>query len=236
MDFAISQHRRNYCCGNKHFYDKEQEERKIMKKNMLRRNSSYTDILLYGILGIVLVVLILNVLPVNEQEQKKMGMRMAEFDMALATKLMDKNNDGVCDACGMPVDQCIEGGMMECSMAPGAKLGVLGSTHVHALFRVYDEGKMIDFSDPAYFVKSMFVHVEGEPDNMNGRRIHVHATGVPLSLLFDSLSMNMNKYRLFVNDKEASYEGYVPADGDLILLTTTNDTEKLKNELSSVQK
>ena len=210
-----------------------------MKNKKTTKKCSYADYALYGILFTLLAILLMNVilflLPEKQQETKKMGMRMTEFDIALAKKLMDKNNDGICDACGMTVDQCIQGGMMECSMAPGAKLGLLGSAHAHVLFKMYDEGKAADFSDPKYFVKSMFAHVEGEPDNMNGRRIHVHATGVPLSLFFDSLEMNMDKYHLFVNSKETNYTTYVPADGDLVLLTTTQDEEKIKEELRSIQ-
>ncbi len=58
--------------------------------------------------------------------------KMTEFDRKLAKEIMDKNNDGRCDFCGMMVEMCIEAGMMECTMDPNARIGLLGSDHYHA--------------------------------------------------------------------------------------------------------
>src|SRR3989338_5863778 len=77
-------------------------------------------------------------------------MTLTSFDKQLAKQLMDTNNDGRCDACGMPVEQCIDGGQLECSMVPGAKMGILGSQHIHADWKVYINCKALDFSDKTH--------------------------------------------------------------------------------------
>src|SRR3989338_709504 len=45
-------------------------------------------------------------------------MTLTSFDKQLAKQLMDTNNDGRCDICGMPVEQCIDSGQLECNMDP----------------------------------------------------------------------------------------------------------------------
>ena len=167
--------------------------------------------------------------------------KMTEFDVQLAKKLMDKNNDGKCDYCGMDVEMCIDSGMMECTMNSEAKIGLLGSAHEHADFMVYIEGEEIDFNQEKYFVKSAFVHIEPELNNgETGKILHIHAKGIPLWLFFESLGMKFNlecfeiddkqfcnnennRLRLFVNDIE-NYEfgNYVPKNLDKILITYGN--------------
>lgn len=114
-------------------------------------------------------------------------------------------------------------------------LAPLGSSHEHATFYVYNNGKLLDFSAPQYHVKSMFIHVEEENDqNYTGKIIHVHAKQIPLSMFFDSINMDMNRYTLYVNDKQTEYAVYLPRDGDRILLTTTRG-EELQQQLDSVE-
>ena len=163
--------------------------------------------------------------------------KMTEFDVQLAKKLMDKNNDGKCDYCGMDVEMCIGSGMMECTMNSEAKIGLLGSAHIHADFKVYIEGEEIDFNQEKYFVKSAFVHVEPELNSeKTGKILHIHAKGIPLWLFFESLGMKFdsdcfkmdnkqfcnnenNRLRLFVNGMENyEFENYVPKNLDKILI------------------
>src|SRR3989344_7509391 len=64
-------------------------------------------------------------------------MSFTEFDKQKAREFMDKNNDGSCDICGMPINTCIDSGMIQCNMDPNAEIGVLDSAHIHSDFKVY---------------------------------------------------------------------------------------------------
>lgn len=179
--------------------------------------------------------------------------KMKEFDIQLAKSLMDANNDGKCDYCGMDVDLCIDSGMLECTMNPEAKIGLLDSAHVHAYFKVYLGGEIVDFNEKRYFVKSAFAHVEPEKnEEETGSVLHIHAKGVPLRLFFESLGMRFdsscfkleseeefcnnedNKLRFFVNGAENSQFGdYVPENLDKILISYGSGDE-INTQLNSV--
>ena len=178
--------------------------------------------------------------------------KMTPFDIKLAKELMDKDNDGRCDFCGMNVEFCIDSGMLECTMNPEAKIGILGSDHIHADFKVFINGKEINFNREDYFVRSAFVHVERETNpEETGKVLHMHAKGVPLWLFFKSLGMNFNsscfvidnkefcnengnKLRFFVNGKENyEYGNYVPKDLDKILISYGSD-EEISKQLESI--
>lgn len=160
-------------------------------------------------------------------------MRMTEFDAALARQKMDQDGDGKCDICGMPVDQCISSGMLECTMDPDATIGLLGSSHRHAGFAWFKDGALF-VPGPESYAKSMFIHVETEQDpSKSGRILHMHATGVPLIMFFESLGADASGYRLFVNGQKESLDTYVPQEGDNILLTTS-PAEKMAAEMSAI--
>lgn len=160
--------------------------------------------------------------------------KMTSFDIALAKKNMDKDGDGKCDICGMDIDMCISSGMLECTMDPDAKIGLLDSAHIHADFKVYYDGQAIDFSQEKYFVKSKFVHVEAEEEpKETGNVLHIHATGIPLNMFFESVALDLDAPRLFVNGEEKDFATYVPKNQDKILVTTSND-DLIKQELSSI--
>ncbi len=157
-------------------------------------------------------------------------MSLSAFDRELAIQMMDKNNDGKCDACGMPVEMCIDSGQMECNMDSNAKIGVLGSQHIHADWKVYMDGEPLDLFEYSHMGRmqqglsvSSFIHVDsGSPKpEKTGDVLHMHATGVPLWIFFKSLDMelpeNMNAY---VNGKEIQdFQNYVFNDLDKILIT-----------------
>ncbi len=176
-------------------------------------------------------------------EQRLSMMSFSEFDKQKAREFMDKDNDGRCDACGMPIDQCIAGGMMQCSMDTTATLGVLGSQHIHADFKLFIDDKQFDFSSFSHMQRmkeqksvSSFIHVDSgapEPEKI-GDVLHMHATGVPLSLFFESIGINFDKnLKLFVNGKE-NKEGnkYVFKDLDKILIT--NGKGNIQEQLKSI--
>lgn len=178
--------------------------------------------------------------------------KMTEFDVQLAKKLMDKDNDGGCNYCGMNVDSCIDSGMMECTMNPEAKIGLLGSDHIHTDFKVYLNSQQVNFNDEKYFVKSAFANV-GQEENSEetGNVLHIHAKGVPLWLFFESLGVEFgsnyfkledkelynnatHKLRFFVNGIENSQFGnYVPGNLDKILISYGNESE-ISKQLDSI--
>ena len=61
----------------------------------------------------------------NNAMPRMSRMSLTGFDKELARQLMDTNNDGRCDICGMPVEQCIDAGELQCNMGINAQMGVL---------------------------------------------------------------------------------------------------------------
>jgi len=215
---------------------------------------------IFGFLGIILsVLLVFNVVTLfqikNTPQNTITGMSVmgqpmsrmsfSEFDAEQAREFMDKDNDGFCDACGMPIEQCIASGMMQCSMDKNAKIGLLGSQHIHADWKIYLNGRVFDLSQYSHMQRmkegksvSSFIHVDsGAPvPEKTGDIIHMHATGVPLSMFFESLdtkfSQNMNAY---VNGKQINnYKDYVFNDLDKILVTDgVGDFNKQLNSITN---
>jgi hypothetical protein len=144
------------------------------------------------------------------------------FDVAQAKELMDADGDGRCDACGMDIDQCTASGMMQCTMDSQATIGLLGSQHIHARFQVMRDGKPLDLTSSAHRmgsddgVSSSFIHVH---EDDGARTLHMHATGVPLGLFFESIGMKdlEGKVRATANGEEiADPLGYVFQDDDAL--------------------
>jgi len=189
-------------------------------------------------------------------------MSLTGFDKELALEFMDKNHDGRCDVCGMHVEQCIDSGQLECNMDSNAKIGILGSQHIHADWKIYIDGKALDFSDKSHMERmrnnmpvSSFIHVDsGAPaPEKTGDVIHMHATGIPLWIFFKSIGMEFNKncitlenkekfcnesnkkLKFFVNGKESNeFENYVFNDLDKILVSYGDESEEVKNQLASI--
>lgn len=198
----------------------------------------------------------------SQMPSRMSRMSLTGFDTELAKQFMDKNNDGMCDICGMPVEQCIDGGQLECSMDPNAKIGILGSQHIHADWKVYINGKSLDLSDKSHMARIMsnqpvssFIHVDsGAPQpEKTGEVIHMHATGVPLWIFFKSVGIDFNKdcitiennqycnnenkkIRFFVNGKEnKEFENYVFNDLDKILISYGSENgEEIKKQVVSI--
>ncbi|MEK6874323.1 MAG: hypothetical protein AABX52_01080 [Nanoarchaeota archaeon] len=192
---------------------------------------------------------------------KKM-MSFTQFDANRAHEFMDKDNDGQCDACGMKISDCIASGMMQCTMDPNAQIGILGSAHTHADWKVYINGESIDFTPWASRHEdqmhgksindtSAFIHMHpaNSPEKA-GDVLHMHATGVSLGLFFESIGMNLSKncvqidkkyctnstHKLgfFVNGKQnTQYDQYVFSDGDKILISY-GQSDHLIQELASI--
>ena len=145
-----------------------------------------------------------NLLPISISITKKTvsKLKLTSFDVALAKERMDQNNDGICDTCGMPMEQCIATGQMDCNMSNDPKaIGVLGTAHNHADFKVYVDGQALTFAKQEYYMKSSFLHLDNQvnKDDASGV-LHMHAKKVPLWLFFRSLGMNLTKDSLILAD------------------------------------
>ena len=183
-------------------------------------------------------------------------MKLSPFDVVLAKERMDKNNDGICDTCGMPLQTCIDSGQLDCNMANNSEaIGILGSQHIHADFKAYVNGQALDFAKPDYFMKSSFLHVDNNQNKDDASSVlHMHASNVPLWLFFRSLGMNLTKdsltladgiilknengntLKFYVNGKKIDDLGtYVFQDLDKLLISygPENDPEA-ENQLNSV--
>ena len=199
----------------------------------------------------------------NEQSNHFSAIGFTAFDVELAKRLMDKDNDGKCDSCGMDVDLCIQTGQLQCNMVSGSTIGILDSQHIHADWKVYINGIALDFSDKAHMERmrsnkpvSSFIHVDSgaPPPEKTGDILHMHATGVPLWIFFESIGMDFNrdciilenkekfcndgnkKLKFSVNGKESNeFENYVFKKLDKILISYGNDSEEeIKNQLASI--
>ena len=182
-------------------------------------------------------------------------MTLTSFDKELARQLMDQDNDGRCDVCGMPIEQCIESGQIECSMGSNAKTGVLDSQHIHADFKVFISGKEIDFAGKKHYMKSSFIHLDDNQNKQDASGVlHMHATGVPLWVFFKSIGMDFNKdcitlenkekfcnegdkkLKFLVNGKDSNeFENYVFNKLDKILISYGNENqEEIRQQLASI--
>ncbi len=200
------------------------------------------------------------------QNGHESSMGFTAFDKALASKLMDVDGDGKCDVCGMAIVDCIASNMLQCNMDPKATIGLLGSAHMHAEFKVYVNGNAVDFSEYAeqheeamensgIKTTSSFIHVhEEEAPHSAGDVLHMHASGVPLWVFFESIGMDFSKecitlnanekfcndaektLKFYVNGKQNnSFEDYVPKDDDKILISYGAESrDEIKGQLDSI--
>ncbi|MDH3277047.1 MAG: hypothetical protein OEL77_03135 [Nitrosopumilus sp.] len=81
-------------------------------------------------------------------------------------------------------------------------VGKYGSDHAHAAIVVLVNGEQVNFGLPQFQLSSKYIHFE----NNNPYQIHLHATGVPLEMLFSSFGMKVTSDCIILND-ERSPEG-----------------------------
>ncbi len=225
------------------------------KKKEIKREKVITAFI-YGILIFAIIVLLFTAeamfFPSQTNLQTSQAtaqmpivsrMSLTSYDKELAREMMDKDGDGRCDVCGMPVEICMDSGQLQCNMDSESTIGVLGSQHIHADWKVYINGEVIDFTgkDHATGMKSgssvsSFIHVDsGAPaPEKTGDILHMHATGVPLWIFFESIDLELpSEMKAYVNGKEISdYKNYIFEDSDKILIT--DGKEDLQNQQDSV--
>lgn len=204
--------------------------------------------------------------PQNSMGERKTRMGLTSFDAGLAKKFMDKDNDGKCDSCGMPVEMCMDGGQLQCNMDSKSTIGDLGSQHIHADLKVYINGNVLgedvleplamDMSTRDNSLTSSFIHLDkGAPSpEKTGDVLHMHATGVPVWIWFESVGWKLdtnclemgedkkyctraqNSLKFYVNGKSnTEFEKYVFNDGDKILVSYGDEnTEEMQDQLNSI--
>lgn len=223
------------------------------------------EYLLYGLLVTAITVLIFIVLSFfsvqnsvamgkeSVKHQKMSNMQLTPFDAQLAMQFMDKDSDGRCDACGMDVSFCIQSGQLQCNMDPKSTIGILGSAHIHADFKVFINGEPINFADKDYYMKSSFIHVDENQNKEDSSGVlHMHATGVPLWMFFESIGGRFDEkcisvggetfcngkgrsVKFYANGKPNSGFGdYVFSDLDKILISYGGINEDVQEQLKSV--
>jgi len=242
----------------------------------MKREEKYNKLFLYGFLLFTFLILSVSIFSVGKLlfsnpssdvsnsmlRLSKMGLTV--YDKQLALKFMDDNHDGKCDACGMDVELCMDSGQIQCNMDSKSTIGVLGSQHVHADWKIYINGKALDeaiwepltmdMSAPSKSVTSSFIHLDkGAPvPEKSGDLIHMHATGVPLWIFFESIGWKFNKDCLILDNNERycnddknilkfyvsgkpnnEWENYVFEDLDKILISHGSETN-LNQQLASI--
>ena len=133
------------------------------------------------------------------------------------------------------------------SCAPS--IGPVGSTHQHAIFKVFIEGKQINFSQDRYMVRSPYVHIE----DGDGMTIHKHATGITIGYFFKTINFdfdkkcfkmdsgenlcndNENTLKFYINGvKSEEYGNHEIKDEEKYLITYGNESgEEIQKQLES---
>ncbi len=203
---------------------------------------------------------------VAESGHSGKGLSLTGYDRALAKQFMDQDNDGKCDSCGMPVEMCMDTGQLQCNMDSKSTIGILDSAHLHADWKIYVNGKALDLADKAHMERmragrsvSSFIHVDsGAPaPEKTGDLLHLHATGVPLWIWFESVGMKLDKdclvvaggkengekycddgknsLKFYVNGgKNEQYGQYVFNDLDKILISYGPKAEDVQPQLATI--
>ena len=229
----------------------------ILMRRKHQRGRLEKFVVIAAVLALVVVVLAITSSfqkradAISGVDQKK----FTSYDVQLAMKLLDKNLDGKSDCCGADLGEYIAQEDMELPLPDGTVMGALDKTkkkhHVHADFKVFIDGQAVDFSDPKYFVKSAFIHVEDDHKPGTGDVLHMHAENVPLWMFFESQGMTFNKdcftmdtqqycnqgnkkVSFYVNGQPSdAYEDYVIQDDDQILISY-NDGSSVSQELNQI--
>ena len=140
-------------------------------------------------------------------------------------------------------------------LASKYNIGEFGSDHAHAALVVFVNEEKINFGSPRFQVASKYIHFEDH----NPYLVHMHATNVPLDMLFTSIGMKITPECISLNYKsndetyseicsdEQSFvvylngekfysdiSQYVIKHNDRILISY-GDTEHLSNQLKYLE-
>ncbi len=211
-------------------------------------------ILIAAVLGILAIAFaFLTSMKTSAQASQRVSLPFTAFDKQKAMELLDTNADGKADCCESSLEDFVsQEDLIEIPLPNGQKMGPLDKTkkayHAHADLNIYLDGKKIDLNQPRYFVKSAFIHVELDSKPGTGDVVHIHAPGVPLWWLLESLGITFTEdcltmdtgesfcsqpLRLFALDEIDNLRNYVLQDQDRLLLTNARDEREVARQLSS---
>src|SRR3989338_3867172 len=110
-------------------------------------------------------------------------------------------------------------------------IGRLGSTHIHADFKVYINGEEIKIYQEKNLEKNKFTHMHPGKDDEDV--IHVHATGITLKQFFNTKSKTMKYYvNNKLNDEAPDHE---INDLDKILISYGDESQaEIQKQLASI--
>ena len=97
-------------------------------------------------------------------------------------------------------------------------VGKYGSEHAHAAIVVIVDDEQVNFGLPQFQISSNYIHFE----NNNPYQIHMHATGVPLEILFSSFGMKLTSECIVMNNENSSDTGRFCESEDQSLLFYLN--------------
>lgn len=128
-------------------------------------------------------------------------------------------------------------------------IGYLRSAHIHADIKVYINGHAMNFSQRKYQLNSRFIHFE----EGIGDVIHVHARGLTLGHLFESVNIDFNsnciaiesqsycnennkKLKFYVNGQQNNeFDNKVIGESDKYLISYGNENEsEIQKQLGSL--
>jgi protein-disulfide isomerase len=110
--------------------------------------------------------------------------------------------------------------------------------HAHADLNVYQNGRVVDFSQDKY--QSTEEHKLDENVHLhdgNGTVVHLHQQHITLGQFFTSINFTPSRSsKLYVNDKivEQAIVDYAPADLDRILITDSTNQSTITQQLKTV--
>jgi len=131
----------------------------------------------------------------------------------------------------------------------GSGVGAVGSTHIHMDIKVYLDGVPVNFGDQKYQLRAQQVHFESG----DGDVFHVHATGVTLGYLFETLGGRLSEtcisldgvtkcndgtktLKFYVNGQPNNQFGkYLPRSLDKLSVSYGSETsEQIQRQLATV--
>ena len=100
-------------------------------------------------------------------------------------------------------------------LASKYNIGEFGSEHAHAALVVFANEEKINFGSPRFQVASKYIHFEDH----NPYLIHMHATNVPLDMLFTSIGMKITPDCVTLNYKsnDETYSEYCSDEQSLVV-------------------
>lgn len=115
-----------------------------------------------------------------------------------------------------------------------------GTAHIHADFKMYENGEEMELYAQENFEKNKFTHFhpESNPEKPNKDVIHIHAAGITLGQFLRTLGVKLagEDAHVYVNGARiADASSYIITDLDKILVSIGDaDTAEIARQLQSI--